>query len=272
MERRRGGLVQPGSTRCDCIRLQKSAMLAIMTAEITEPPDLAHRIRHAESYPFARPSCSYLFAGGGMRPLRPEASPDACEGRIPILAVGANASPDRLAAKFDNDDVIPVMRATLSDFVIVFAGHFCSYGAIPATLHPCPGAQTRIWINWLTPEQLMIMHRSEGVIDWRETEPRYDYVELDDLDLRPDSMPAMDRAGTYLARRTLAPEGAPMRFAEIFAAVGDFRANSQPSILRWAHRQLDPAVGFRDFMAQVLHGADQRQALFHALRPYTIDR
>ena len=175
-------------------------MLVVMTVAITEPPDLVHRIRHAESYPFARPACSYLFADGGMRPLRPDRRADACEDRIPILAVGANASPDRLAAKFGSDDVIPVMRAILEDFVIVFAGHFCGYGAIPATLYPCPGAHTRIWINWLTPAQRQIMHRSEGVIDHKEAAPRYDYVELDGLDLRPDGMAPITRAGAYLVK------------------------------------------------------------------------
>lgn len=240
-------------------------MLAAMTFD---QADLADRIRHAESYPFARPASSYLFVGGVVRPL----STDVFEGRFPILAVGANASPDRLAAKFDGDDVIPVMRATINDFVIVFAGHFCGYGAIPATLYPCPGAHTRIWINWLTPAQRQIMHRSEGVIDHREAAPRYDYIELDGLDLRPDGLPPITRAGAYLSRRMLAPDGAPLRFAEVFSGGSDFQANSQPSILRWVHRQLDPAVGFHDFMARVLHGADQRQALFQALRPYSIDR
>ncbi|MDH3660966.1 MAG: hypothetical protein OEU92_13235 [Alphaproteobacteria bacterium] len=232
-------------------------------------PDLASRTRHAESYPFARPGSSYLFAEGGMQPLLPQVS---LEGRMPILAVGANASPARLAAKFGNGDVIPVMRALLDDFVIVFAGHFCSYGAIPATLYPCPGARTRIWITWLTPAQQVIMHRSEGVIECAEAEQRYDHVELDGLSLRPDGMPPIARAGAYLSRRMLAPDGEPLRFAEIFSGGSGFQANSQPSILRWVHRRLDPTVGFTDFMAGVLSGIDRRQALFQALHPYTIDR
>ena len=239
-----------------------------MNIAIAKAPDLEERIRHAESYPFARPSCSYLFAGGGMRPL----PPNAWEGRMPVLAVGANASPARLAAKYGSDAVIPVMRAVIRDFVIVFAGHFCSYGAIPATLYPSPGARTCIWINWLTPEQRLIMDRSEGVIDGREVQPRYDYVELDGIDLRPDVMLPMDRAGAYLAKRMLAPDGSPMRFAEIATDRGGLEANSQPSILRWAHRQLDPKASFTSFMAHVLSGIDQRQALFQALYPYTIER
>ena len=94
--------------------------------------DLPDRIRHAESYPFARPSCSYLFKDGGMYPL----PPNACAGRLPIVASGSNASPERLLAKFGKIETIPVTRAELRHFVVVFAGHFTAYGAIPATLCP----------------------------------------------------------------------------------------------------------------------------------------
>ena len=148
--------------------------------------NLAERIDHACSYPFARPACSYLFVDGAMRPL----SGVMVTGRVPVLASGSNAAPSRLAAKFGRSDgVVPVTRGILHDFVVVFAGHFTGYGAIPATLFPHPGAAINIWITWLTEDQLTIMHRSEGVIGCRELEQRYDYVELQGLDLRPEGLP-----------------------------------------------------------------------------------
>lgn len=232
-------------------------------------PNLQERIQHACAYPFARPACSYLFADGRMCPLDLE----LVEGRVPILASGSNAAPSRLAAKFPGDDgIIPVNRAVLRHFVVVFAGHFTAYGAVPATLAPYPDARTEIWITWLTPEQLEIMHRSEGVIDCREAEQRYDYVTLRNLDLSPQGLPAVTTAGAYISRRMIAPEGEPLRFAEVSARDCSFKSLPEPQILRLAHRLLQPEASFSHFMASVLRSREQRQAWFEALMPHTVER
>lgn len=231
--------------------------------------DLAERINHACSYPFARPACSYLFVDGTMQLLLKE----IVTGRIPVLASGSNAAPSRLAAKFGGaDGVIPVTRAVLHDFAVVFAGHFTGYGAIPATLVSHPGAATNIWITWLTQDQLTIMHRSEGVIGCREMEQRYDYVELKHLDLRPEGIPAVTKAGGYLSRRMLAPEGKPLRFAEVFSKSCSLKAWPERAALRLAHQLLDPGERFSDFMSKVLAGPNQRQKLFQALKAHSLER
>lgn len=235
----------------------------------TAQPDLADRIRHASSYPFSRPACSYLFGYGQMHPLRR----DLIDGRLPVLASGSNAAPERLAAKFDADDgVIPVTRAILKNFSVVFAGHFTGYGAIPATLAPSPNARALVWITWLTEEQLMIMHRSEGVVGCREVEQRYDYVLLDDLDLHPEGCASISKAGAYLSRRMLAPQAQPVRFAEVSSRHCSFQAWPERLVLRQAHQFLLPAASFSAFMSKVLSGADQRQVLFEKLTPHTIKR
>ena len=235
----------------------------------TTPSDLAAAIQHACAYPFARPACSYLFKDGGMHPL----SPDFHEGRIPVLASGSNASPKRLRAKFDDaDDPIPVTKAVLHDFAVVFAGHFTGYGAIPATLAPSPKASTTVWITWLTRPQLAIMHRSEGVIACREVEQRYDYIELGNLDLHPEQSGPVSSAGAYLSRRMMAPEGHPIRFAEVSSRQCQLRALNQRSVLRLAHKLLDPDVSFSMFMSRVLSDPSQRQALFYELSPKTMPR
>lgn len=243
-------------------------MLASMTDQFSETPDLRARIRHAERYPFARPACSYLFIGHGMHPLPKDAFLD----RHPIVASGSNASPERLAAKFGVAETIPVTRGVLRDFAVVFAGHFTAYGSIPATLCPHRGCSSTVWITWLTSDQLSVMHRSEGVIGCREAQQRYDYVELDGLDLHLETGQRFSRAGAYLSRRMFATEGRPTRFAEIFSRGADLPSASEPVVLRRASALLDPSVDFVDFMAGVLTGVDRRQALFRALTPYTIDR
>ncbi|MGI9420779.1 MAG: hypothetical protein ACR2RA_23390 [Geminicoccaceae bacterium] len=243
-------------------------MLVFMNVPTADDSDLAHRIGHAESYPFARPACSYLFEDGGMRPL----PKDAAAGRIPIVASGSNAAPARLAAKFGTAHDVPVTRAELRHFTVVFAGHFTGYGAIPATLFPCRGAVTQVWITWLTPDQLQIMHGSEGVISCREAEQRYDFFELVDIDLRPDCLAPISRAGAYLSRRMLAPDGEPIRFAEAAATGSRLRARSHRATLRHAASLLEPGKPFGDFMSRVLSGVGERQTLFEELTPYTILR
>lgn len=239
-----------------------------MTVQFGETPDLGARIRHAESYPFGRPACSYLFADHGMRPLPKDAHRD----RHPIVASGSNASPQRLAAKFGEAETIPVTRGVLRDFAVVFAGHFTAYGAIPATLCPHPGCSSTVWITWLTSDQLTVMHRSEGVIGCREAEQRYDYAEIEGLDLELETGQRVSRAGAYLSRRMFATGDRPTRFAEVRTEGADLPSASQPVMLRKAAAVLDPGVDFVDFMAGVLAGVDRRQALFRALTPYTIDR
>ncbi|MGI9500295.1 MAG: hypothetical protein ACR2P3_09665 [Geminicoccaceae bacterium] len=244
-------------------------MLAVMTGKITEETDLAVRIRHAESYPFARPACSYLFEGGAMRPL----PKGACHGRLPVIASGSNASPDRLAAKFGIGDVIPVTRAVLEGFAVVFAGHFTAYGAMPATLCPHQDASTTVWLTWLTSAQLSVMHQSEGVIGCREAEQRYDYAMLEGLDLHFEKELPITEAGAYLSRRMFAPHGRPMRFAEVLSGCCGLEAASQSAALRHAAALLySSGAGFAGFMAKVLSSVEQRQALFQALTPYTIER
>lgn len=238
-------------------------------ADLATDPKLAERIEHAFAYPFARPACSHLFYGGRMHPL----PPDSVQGRHAVVASGSNAAPARLAAKFsDDDDVIPVTRAVLHDFAVVFAGHFTAYGAIPATLAPFLGARTDVWITWLTCEQLTIMHRSEGVIGCREVAQRYDYVLLDELNLRPDRMTNLTKAGAYLSRRMLAPQGQPIRFAEALSLGCSLRAWPERCILEKAHRLLRPSQSFSRFMSMVLGSPDDRQALFESLTPHTIPR
>lgn len=243
-------------------------MFVIMDFEINDPAGLDHSIRHAESYPFARPACSYLFENGRMSPL----SGDACRGRFAVVASGSNASPDRLVAKFGSDHRIPVTRAVLQDFAVAFAGHFTGYGAIPATLCPSPGTASDVWITWLTPEQLTIMHRSEGVIGCREAEQRYDFVKLTGIHLQPHGMAPVSEAGAYLSRRMFAPDGLPIRFAEVAARNGTLSARSHPSTLRLAASLLEPSLPFHAFMNIVLGSVAGRQTLFEQLTPYTLLR
>jgi hypothetical protein len=140
----------------------------------------AELVTIAERYPFARPTRSYVYRASPAAQLEG----DWRSSRSPVLAIGANAAPERLRIKFPGrSEVIPVERARIHGFAIVYAAHFATYGAIPATLHPESGAVSELFVTWLSPAQLELMHRSEGVGQ------RYTYRTLERLVLEVDRGP-----------------------------------------------------------------------------------
>lgn len=103
--------------------------------------------------------------------------------RTPVLAYGANASDIQLSGKYKNFDdvVIPVIRARLVDFDIVFTPYFCHDGSIPATIQYSPGTECEVAITYLTEEQLIHMHKTESVgTDYNYIKLLNIKVELDD--------------------------------------------------------------------------------------------
>lgn len=124
--------------------------------------DLAERVARALAYPFDPHPEPFLFDRGEAAPLD-AASPARFEGRVPILAVGSNASPKRLVEKFGLDAVAPVTFAVVEDHVVAHSAKFTRYGSMPATLHPWPGARARVHATWLTEEQLAAMDATESL-------------------------------------------------------------------------------------------------------------
>jgi hypothetical protein len=198
--------------------------------------DLEALIRLAEDYPYHRPAGGYLFDDGVLRPLEGGWH----ERRTAVIACGSNGAPARLAQKFAGPDArIPVTPAWLHGYAVVFSAHFNSYGALPATLHPWPGACTRLCVTWLTDVQLALMHDSEGA------GVRYDYALLESLQLEVEGHGAIASAGAYLSRRgPLALDGRPVRLAEVTSQGCDLPAYSQPAMLRRMHRLLAPDEGY----------------------------
>ncbi len=129
----------------------------------------------AKSYPFFRPNYPFLFIDGKIEHLK-ETSIGLLNSRLtalgslplskltPVLAYGANASPERLIKKFRSmpeSVVIPVIPAVLEGFDIVFCCHFSTYGAIPATLQASPGTKINIAVNYLNDQLLKRMTETE---------------------------------------------------------------------------------------------------------------
>lgn len=222
-----------------------------------------HPIRFAEAYPFPRPASCFLFRDGGIHPL-PASWRDG--DRAPVVAIGANAAPRRLAQKFIGpDEAIPVTRARLHDHAVVFSAHYSGYGALPATVWPAEGAVTEVFVTWLDPRQLERMHQSEGV------GLRYRVIALDGVELRTAGHEGIERAEAYVSEPgALALEGGPIRLAELRAVGCPFEACSQPTMLKRVWRLLAPDQPYTVFMAGVVGSATFREALCERLAPFAL--
>lgn len=247
-------------------------------------------VETAKRYPFPRPGHSFLYVDGDALPLLslPESLEDAeveaggrpmSAGRLlrrrgtgdvaplarrtPVLAYGANASPERLRRKFApfGPAVFPVLRATLHDFDIVHAAHISSYGAVPATIEPSPGTVCEIALTCLDAAQLARMH---------ETELRrgtYRFGLLRNVRLEPELLPAMETVSSYVGDcGYLAPKGAPCALAAIAAAGRRFRALSQSDIQRTIQAMLGAPGPLDSFIRAVIDDEAARRARTALLR------
>lgn len=149
-------------------------------------------IQRAKNYPFDIPHNSYIFVNGlafdllkidfnspansiirvnnrrlSLKEYSKEISStlDFSE-RLPVLAYGSNASSEQLRLKFSDfaeDVVIPVIKANLFDFDVVYSAHISPYGSVPATLQYSPETVVKIFVLYLTEQQLERMHEMESL-------------------------------------------------------------------------------------------------------------
>ena len=134
----------------------------------------------AAEYPFGRARGS--FALGGASP----AAPPQAE---PLLAYGANASPERLAAKLCPGVPAVGLAATLHGWAIVYSRHVSPYGAVPATIVEASGAAAAVHV-------LLVAERA--ALD--ATEPNYDRVRLTGIALDVEHLGRLDAVDAYVSR------------------------------------------------------------------------
>ena len=251
--------------------------------------DRAERLAFAKAYPFARPPFSFVLAGDRalelMRPL-PKRLADAAvrargvvvrladycrrEGldapvpfseRTAVIAYGSNAAPERLRQKFGPRELIPVLRATLAQFDVVFAPHFARYGSIPATLEPSPGTRVEVFITYVTASQLETMDASEVAA----VQSHYARGLLRGIGLDLEADGRLDQAEVYAAKRgALRLDGAARAFATIGARARRLRAHTQEEMLDLVRRSLAPEEELDDFLDGTI-GDERRRAHWNEL-------
>ena len=67
--------------------------------------------------------------------------------RLPVIGHGSNRSPEQLRRKFGARAEIPVSRAWLSDYDVVYSAHVTQYGSIAANLQHTPGARAEVYAD-----------------------------------------------------------------------------------------------------------------------------
>jgi hypothetical protein len=131
-------------------------------------------------YPFGRAAGSFELGGPGPPP---EVEP--------LLAYGANASPERLAAKLPGVRVV-ALAAELRGWAVVHSAHVSPYGSVPATIvevpsRPPPVARVHV-----------LLVADAGPLD--ATEPNYHRVRLTGLHLEADRLGRLDAVDAYVSK------------------------------------------------------------------------
>ena len=141
------------------------------------------RAPRAADYPFGRAAASFFLNVGDAEPL--PAGP-------PLLAYGANASPERLAAKLGPAARVAALAGQLRGWAIVHSNHVSPYGAVPATLVPAAGAVAAVHV--------LLLDGSAGLESLDVTEPNYHRRRLTGLDLEVERLGRVDSVDAYLSK------------------------------------------------------------------------
>lgn len=84
--------------------------------------------------------------------------------RVPVLGVGANASPRRLASKLSRHGtptVVPMIEATVHNLAVGVGAFVSRAGYLPATPIVAPDEVTTVSLSWLTTTQLRAVDATE---------------------------------------------------------------------------------------------------------------
>ncbi|MFE9705273.1 hypothetical protein [Streptomyces sp. NPDC005930] len=116
-------------------------------------------------YPGAWPRESGLLDGDRLLPLERPVPEDA-DRRVPVLAIGSNASPGQLRhkmAEFGIGSPIPMVRSRVTGLDIGVSAHVSRMGYVSASPVAAPGVVRELFVLWLDAEQLAVIDASEGV-------------------------------------------------------------------------------------------------------------
>lgn len=228
------------------------------------PESDAELLKLAKGYPYSSPAGSYFLAAGEVRTLAPGGDDgELFHDRVPVIAHGSNRAPEQLTRKFGKAAEIPVSRARLHDYDVVYSAHMSRYGAIAATLQHSPGVEVEVFVTWLTADQLIRMHETELGAEI------YSYGEMHEVCLVPEAGPAerIERAGIYLSGHGCLAFGAgPIGLAAVPASGRPHRSLEQSEALALVRAELRPSEGLDAMILAAIREPDRRRSLIGEMR------
>ena len=191
----------------------------------------------AIGYPWERPPGSCLVTDDGVeelggvdarrrRELLDRYGEDSSD-RVPLLAYGANGSPERLALKLahlpDGHREALIIAGHLDGFDVGAAAQPPVFSSMPATLIPSPGTAVRVAVLFLTPVQFTALW-------W--TELSYKVGALTGVTVETDAGRSIDRVVVFISRfGAFCVDGAPIAMAALPARNRRATALTQLEIL-----------------------------------------
>ena len=202
------------------------------------------------AYPGERPVFSYVYRDGLVHEVSPvgprledlfvdtgpveipiadflaERRNPPLEDRVPVLAIGSNGCPGRLAEKLEDDlpdASVPVLAGTLEDTAVVYLRWLAPYAALPATLLQVPGAVSHV--------SLTLLSRGPLLATLDGSEPAYRRVEVD-RPFRIEGGAVIEGCTAYVNPEVLVHEGKPI-LLKMFAESGlDWPVMDDAGVLR----------------------------------------
>jgi hypothetical protein len=208
---------------------------------VDESPTRGEILARAIGYPYAAPLRSFVQLGTRAREL--PAHGVELAGRRPLLAYGANAAPAILGRKLAAlpRQPLPVLRAELDDFDVVYSAHISPYGAVPSTLQRSPGTTSPVFVAFPNPEQERLL---------TATEPNYELRRLDGVSIRIDRGRPLDSIDAYISRHgCLSLDGSEVALAAVAAADRRFPSLGEVEVLERVRHVLAPELDLEVFVA-----------------------
>lgn len=260
--------------------------------------DRQDAVRFALAYPFEKPKGSFIWADGRVLPLdtldlgnlgdtrvRSPAGNGALgelmsalyrddrggqeewlDERVIVLAHGSNSAPERLLQKFPGGEgvpeIVPVLKARIDDWAVVYAAALSGYASIPATLEPVEAASAEVHVTLLTRRQLEIMNATEDLgveYDLHRIDSSLLYLE----DLHASSGLEVD---AYIScHGAMRMGGNPVALAAVPQSGHGFQALAQPDMQKRLHDLAAPELPFDDFVAGNIRGETGRALTLEAI-------
>lgn len=209
--------------------------------------DEAALLARARSYPFGVPRGSFSVRAGRSEPIE-DFDPG---GRTPLLAFGANASPEALKRKLAGTDAegdaLPVAACELEGFDVVHSAHVSRYGSIPSALQASPGTVAHLHVIFPTAAQFELIHATEGNYELVAFAPGRLRLDVD-VGIRPRDL------RVYATRHgCLRLGGRQPALAAVEAEGRVFEAIEQPAVLERVRDELEPDADLDAFILAAIH-------------------